>query len=199
MTAWDHPRACGENWRQCEAPTRSRGSPPRLRGKHEKYLGFYKIHRITPALAGKTARRPCCIHSLSDHPRACGENDQQAGRADYLCGSPPRLRGKPHLACGRRRGVRITPALAGKTVAQQSQPAQQADHPRACGENSAILWGLLPHPGSPPRLRGKRLSGTCCQRQVRITPALAGKTDLDRRGLEDQSDHPRACGGNDTG
>ena len=50
----DHPRGCEENLKSRVCPKIRTGSPPRMRGKQQKYLPLFKLLRITPADAGKT-------------------------------------------------------------------------------------------------------------------------------------------------
>ena len=91
---------------------------------------------------------------------------------------------------------RITPAHAGKTHWQSSGAWQDADHPRACGENLLHLLYAVELGGSPPRMRGKPMFCRASASMGRITPAHAGKTyphPLDSRSF---ADHPRACGEN---
>ena len=90
--------------------------------------------RITPAYAGKSDALATAIADLPDHPRLCGEK-HITGR---LCadpeGSPPPMRGK---ACDKRkfrRGIRITPAYAGKSSSRVLNGTFLKDHPRLCGE-----------------------------------------------------------------
>ena len=71
---------------------------------------------------------------------------------------------------------RITPADAGKTVYAGSGAVVAWDHPRGCGENK--YGNFIGHivPGSPPRMRGKLYDCTLFPKDLRITPADAGKT-----------------------
>ena len=68
------------------------------------------------------------------------------------------------------------------------------DHPRVCGEKQPTIWLLQTPPGSPPRMRGKGISGisTCARRG--ITPAYAGKRPTSSPPLSRTRDHPRVCG-----
>ena len=111
----DHPRRCGENFRNLLCNTRDLGSPPQVRGK-----------RTQPAIS-ETA-------SL-DHPRGCGENYEQLVGGGETLGSPPRMRGKRCLHWLVFCGIRITPADAGKTRQGSGEKAPGQDHPRGCGEN----------------------------------------------------------------
>ena len=54
----DHPRVCGENWCLPSRDFRTRGSPPRVRGKRCCQPKSKKSCRITPACAGKTWHFP---------------------------------------------------------------------------------------------------------------------------------------------
>ena len=90
----DHPRACGENKWFAEVNVRGVGSPPRVRGKQGGRFAIGGRLGITPARAGKTARRSCCPAGGTDHPRACGENACLTHDCIIAYGSPPRVRGK---------------------------------------------------------------------------------------------------------
>ena len=167
-----------------------------MRGK-QKCLAKSVYHaRITPAHAGKTPAT--CQHRriTPDHPRACGENSPEPLPTESEFGSPPRMRGKQefvNIALGENR---ITPAHAGKTCVFAWMLSEQADHPRACGENPMSKQSRFANSGSPPRMRGKPSHNLRIARVRRITPAHAGKTWASRTGHGNESDHPRACGEN---
>ena len=106
------------------------------------------------------------------------------------------MRGKHHCILVSHASHRITPARAGKTyLLPVSSPACR-DHPRACGENARIKPCDCMRPGSPPRVRGKLLEMVAEHREMRITPARAGKTAAGRSRQAISQDHPRACGEN---
>ena len=137
----DHPRVCGENFLERLSESRSRGSPPRVRGKLYLLKGEKNMNRITPACAGKTAHERCRISNAEDHPRVCGENRPRIKRWFFTRGSPPRVRGKPGKKSRDSRRLRITPACAGKTGINAARSDKHWDHPRVCGENpSRISW-----------------------------------------------------------
>ena len=54
ISAWDHPRGCGENLGRGAKPNAPAGSPPRMRGKLKNLLDAFEGDGITPADAGKT-------------------------------------------------------------------------------------------------------------------------------------------------
>ena len=78
LGAEDHPRGCGENVQGWAERDLAAGSPPRMRGKQVGAREAGLAQRITPADAGKTSMKPCCIQGSQDHPRGCGENYTQS-------------------------------------------------------------------------------------------------------------------------
>ena len=152
------------------------GSPPRMRGKLEDRREGFATDRITPAHAGKTALTAQGMRPWTDHPRACGENLSRWLKALGYQGSPPRMRGKPLGWFTSQDYTGITPAHAGKTRKRQGMFMPKEDHPRACGENCAVLRTFYRTFGSPPRMRGKPTRPASTEGANRITPAHAGKT-----------------------
>ena len=80
--------------------------------------------------------------------------------------------------------VRITPAYAGKRTNENLVRLFNKDHPRLCGEKSAMLRRLYPVPGSPPPMRGKVPLVTSIAIVSGITPAYAGKSSRVKSLLE---------------
>ena len=148
---------CGENPPLCRSRGISRGSPPRVRGKHDKVRGGAGDVGITPACAGKTRFRMQAASSNRDHPRVCGENLPVCYVLRGCVGSPPRVRGKQRRAGRRDAQRRITPACAGKTLSAFLWLLPLEDHPRVCGENLRRFNPGMSRIGSPPRVRGKRI------------------------------------------
>ena len=72
--------------------------------------------RITPAYAGKSARRSFNAACARDHPRVCGEKREYERRNLSVLGSPPRMRGKVMMRILEKLDERITPAYAGKRL-----------------------------------------------------------------------------------
>ena len=194
----DHPRRCGENLRQNPNKTRHLGSPPQVRGKHDKIIGDIEDFRITPAGAGKTLKFKISKSTFEDHPRRCGENSLKLYRGLRYRGSPPQVRGKPGAGVGTISRGRITPAGAGKTILFAKGGQGMKDHPRRCGENWTESPIAFYTQGSPPQVRGKRFLSVPFTYVLRITPAGAGKTGVSLPALILFQDHPRRCGENDT-
>ena len=155
----DHPRACGANDYDKDAPIVRTGSSPRVRGKLERQQLADGTERIIPARAGQTWTRVRYGIRTPDHPRACGANVDVSFAVIWCAGSSPRVRGKPRAKTCRRLEGRIIPARAGQTLTRPSDGVEGTDHPRACGANSAVFLILSMEAGSSPRVRGKRSCG----------------------------------------
>ena len=112
---------CGENFHVKPIAIVRIGSPPRVRGKLPVYFNQLIFIRITPACAGKTVADTPKASAREDHPRVCGENFHVKPIAIVRIGSPPRVRGKPYNRIVKNKGVRITPACAGKTALLNSK------------------------------------------------------------------------------
>jgi len=111
----DHPRACGKDSISRRRPSRSRGSPPRMRERRKLFRRSYRQKGITPAHAGKTFARRRNVQVGRDHPRACGKDVTRKGEYMVKVGSPPRMRERPSLRRFPIARDGITPAHAGKT------------------------------------------------------------------------------------
>ena len=97
----DHPRLCGEKYKNRRRSPLQRGSPPPMRGKVTVTQGQGQVYRITPAYAGK---------------RLCD------GVPLFFCsGSPPPMRGKASHNESNPNCCRITPAYAGKSYSAVQQ------------------------------------------------------------------------------
>ena len=116
--------------------------------------------------------------------------------ATVSTGSPPRMRGKQTFFYCDFLFHGITPAHAGKTASGLHKAKGGQDHPRACGENQKSTNALNLLRGSPPRMRGKRVSSAQYLSTAGITPAHAGKTRCGFYTQKLNKDHPRTCGEN---
>ena len=192
----DHPRGCGENHVRINVGLFAAGSPPRMRGKPRSICGNRHTDRITPAGAGKTDRITSEWSEREDHPRRCGENAGVIIHIRKRQGSPPQVRGKLTQCFSYFIVHRITPAGAGKTQVYRAFGRKVEDHPRRCGENGREQAPMRTQQGSPPQVRGKLNCVTTSFPSFRITPADAGKTQIDRAFGPEVEDHPRGCGEN---
>ena len=147
-----------------------------MRGKQIIYDINGQAKRITPAYAGKTRTLHEKKPTPKDHPRVCGENQKYIHQSVNPVGSPPRMRGKHNIQRHQIKSARITPAYAGKTNGDTKALTACSDHPRVCGENTAIIPPITATRGSPPRMRGKLRFNPSVDNNNGITPAYAGKT-----------------------
>ena len=90
--------------------------------------------------------------------------------------------------------TRITPAYAGKSVAQAALNLIMRDHPRLCGEKLCFVRCRGLAAGSPPPMRGKGFWYAATRTASRITPAYAGKRQIRQPQRFSEQDHPRLCG-----
>src|SRR5690606_8611484 len=109
-------------------------------------------------------------------------------------GTPPRRRGGPRLEGRLDRGVRNTPASAGRTSRTLSAPRRPAEHPRVGGEDETTYQASRGGYGTPPRRRGGRRRSAVRGRGRRNTPASAGRTVTGRKSPLSIAEHPRVGG-----
>ena len=76
--------------------------------------------------------------------------------------------------------IRITPAYAGKRNCCLAGCRHVQDHPRLCGEKPERGLFSSVTLGSPPPMRGKGGGIAAVLAADRITPAYAGKSQLNR-------------------
>ena len=167
---------CGEKATFLDGQPSQQGSPPRVRGKVLTAQVIDIVVRITPACAGKSGLQIIQFLVLGDHPRVCGEKNQNVLLPPSLLGSPPRVRGKEAALWLRAGRHRITHACAGKSRVADRARGGLEDHPRVCGEKEDGWLSMSNDKGSPPRVRGKGLSVAQANIVLRITPACAGKS-----------------------
>ena len=124
----------------------------------------------------------------------CGEKSFSKSPASSRRGSPPRVRGKGGIGIYSTFTHGITPACAGKSCSGCCSCSCAGDHPRVCGEKSKEVAEYASKAGSPPRVRGKVEPFKGSMYQSRITPACAGKSNLQPACRGAPWDHPRVCG-----
>ena len=115
----DHPRACGANGQQFLTNLGTFGSSPRMRGKPRLERDDSRTRRIIPAHAGQTWVWIRFFQTTTDHPRACGANEQDTDSDPDRIGSSPRMRGKRGGGQDTHVEARIIPAHAGQTRGQE--------------------------------------------------------------------------------
>ncbi len=190
----DHPRVRGEKERQIRISSEGLGSPPRTRGEAGAINAIVEKVRITPAYAGRSASLLPPVCGRGDHPRVRGEKFRKIENGGFDQGSPPRTRGEVRSRWRHRRGRRITPAYAGRSLCLVGHAEGEEDHPRVRGEK-VIRRPLTPYlGGSPPRTRGEVLLLLSGLGVLGITPAYAGRRSTVRLSGGAKRDHPRVRG-----
>ena len=111
----DHPRVCGEHFRQLSAAQKRAGSSPRMRGTPLAKILLFALHGIIPAYAGNTCLPLAVPTPKRDHPRVCGEHVPSAAMGMIGSGSSPRMRGTPTASGVGVPLIGIIPAYAGNT------------------------------------------------------------------------------------
>ena len=111
-----------------------------------------------------------------------------------VLGSPPHVRERLLLGVPDVKSGGITPACAGKTEQTIRPFVYEWDHPRMCGKDYACGHEGTVSVGSPPHVRERPDRQGQDIREVRITPACAGKTQCSRAWHSQLWDHPRMCG-----
>ena len=126
-----------------------------MRGK-EVYEDMRVVpYGITPAYAGKSYFHENSQRKSQDHPRLCGEKDQNVIITILHKGSPPPMRGKVDTLYLEFAELGITPAYAGKSPLMTKIFLAGEDHPRLCGEKKFFGKFHIVTAGSPPPMRGK--------------------------------------------
>ncbi len=115
-SSMDHPRVCGEHFRDDGEHLAYLGSSPRVRGAYRAARRKSCACRIIPACAGSIRQRPERRRRASDHPRVCGEHTHPRQRAHRVAGSSPRVRGAFAAVMSEQASSRIIPACAGSIL-----------------------------------------------------------------------------------
>ena len=193
------PAHAGTTRKSARSCLRRSGSPPRTRGQPHRAPQAHSVSRFTPAHAGTTLDDRAAGMPAEVHPRARGDNGRWWTPDRAVLGSPPRTRGQLPPIVAVDGIIRFTPAHAGTTSAVfRRQPALTV-HPRARGDNAAVLVVLAVLVGSPPRTRGQQRGDADVLLKRRFTPAHAGTTRRPARAALRQTVHPRARGDNSNG
>ena len=155
----------------------NQGSSPRMRGTPGRARTAQLDDGIIPAYAGNTPARHQSKGGKRDHPRVCGEHLSAAFLAAVKRGSSPRMRGTLDQCTPQRQNHGIIPAYAGNTGASSVSDSSRKDHPRVCGEHTALMMTTTGRAGSSPRMRGTPVLHESRTLRGGIIPAYAGNTE----------------------
>ena len=112
-------------------------------------------YRTIPTRVGRTVPTGHAGFELTDHPHACGENDERYDDEVVSHGPSPRVWGEPvDLPCVQDK-ERTIPTRVGRTVRSVLDPNARKDHPHACGENRESDHGSTVVVGPSPRVWGE--------------------------------------------
>ena len=171
-----HPRSRGENLLFDNTGKDLPGSSPLTRGKPAHRRRSSPAAGLIPAHAGKTRCRRVICRLTPAHPRSRGENLDAIEALVSEGGSSPLTRGKRSGGVETKRGARLIPAHAGKTMQPATSEQIDAAHPRSRGENPRLSGGRRQRRGSSPLTRGKPSPARICSATWGLIPAHAGKT-----------------------
>ena len=115
MERRDHPRVCGEHDSAVWFDNWPQGSSPRVRGTRMAMREWLDLYGIIPACAGNTYIGGESTECPRDHPRVCGEHEEDEYLIMRELGSSPRVRGTPSDSSGLLPRHGIIPACAGNT------------------------------------------------------------------------------------
>ena len=190
----DHPRSRGVYTGLTESLRRNTGSSPLARGLLTSPEMAFQFRGIIPARAGFTRKAATFAGESADHPRSRGVYYVVGSNCQIGRGSSPLARGlPPERGLGRCAGG-IIPARAGFTSMDNPAGLWKKDHPRSRGVYFGDKIFVLIDPGSSPLARGLRCPGRGRGRVVRIIPARAGFTNIERGAPICLTDHPRSRG-----
>ena len=191
-----HPRSRGENRNTPSNLLLQCGSSPLTRGKLPTTDQNPLTKRLIPAHAGKTQCSSARLSAWPAHPRSRGENAVGVEVGAGVGGSSPLTRGKRDRPLGRADSGGLIPAHAGKTASEFSPQMPSGAHPRSRGENPGQLGTGIVGAGSSPLTRGKPDRVHRHALTVRLIPAHAGKTWVQRGSTSSRAAHPRSRGEN---
>ena len=165
-----------------------------MRGTLRRAFRKFRRLGIIPAYAGNTQPVSPCRQCNRDHPRVCGEHNDDTTPDYGDVGSSPRMRGTPFVVIAVTVWRGIIPAYAGNTLPVLPNPFSPRDHPRVCGEHGEIDVCMAGNMGSSPRMRGTPHDVDHGAHELGIIPAYAGNTVLMISVVDEREDHPRICG-----
>ena len=211
---WNYPCRRGEEIANSVLAQPLEGLPPQARRNIDVVRQLVAFDWSTPANAGKRERHCCSLHYCWGQPRKCGEKIIRNAAKMSPPGLPSQMRGKAMLGSAHEECIgsspqvrretdhsppslpecRINPASAGRSCISRLMAQSGQDHPRRCGEKTCGQFIGQLKIGSPPQVRGEGAVRLVLSREVRITPAGAGRRSRGCFPAHRGRDHPRRCG-----
>ena len=171
-----HPRVCGElypvpNWRVLVC-----GSSPRVWGTLLRDNQTDGNRRFIPACVGNSYSPLLYFHTITVHPRVCGELIAAVTPAVKRDGSSPRVWGTHFPVSLGSLFRRFIPACVGNSIRCLQKHLHNPVHPRVCGELSGGLDVVCNCDGSSPRVWGTLFAGVIRALPIRFIPACVGNS-----------------------
>ena len=185
---------CGADWPTPSPVPPGNGSPPRVRSRRLVSTCLPYRVRITSACAEQTVDTSLTPGATTDHLRVCGADADVGHRMQVARGSPPRVRSRQTPCFSWELADGITSACAEQTSLQAPATCSPRDHLRVCGADSLMSACMPTVPGSPPRVRSRRIVIVSCRLLDRITSACAEQTSPNPTFKTQAWDHLRVCG-----
>ena len=173
---------------------RATGRPPPARGGRSGPWPPGVRPRKTPACAGRTLAWHLESGESEEAPRLRGEDTAEQAGAVIGGGRPPPARGGRGAPRAHRRGVRKTPACAGRTIGRSGHVVLGGEDPRLRGEDPQGTRPGQEHGGRPPPARGGPMPRPGADRRTRKTPACAGRTPSLGVSMVSRAEDPRLRG-----
>ena len=189
-----HPRIRGEDMLRHLNGRGFIGSPPHTRGRYAPPSQRPRLHRFTPAYAGKIYNSLPPLTAYVVHPRIRGEDSEMVSDMRGVLGSPPHTRGRSRDRSHNSVNLGFTPAYAGKICRRHVRRWWSGVHPRIRGEDYVKRLMVYFRTGSPPHTRGRSSPERPRGSVGRFTPAYAGKIDPLRQKAPAAQVHPRIRG-----
>ena len=185
---------CGADTARNRVSQAWKGSPPRVRSRHEPGRARQLAIGITSACAEQTVPGSCVSRICRDHLRVCGADGTMSVTQAARHGSPPRVRSRHGLEVQSHADGGITSACAEQTHPSQYSPNVMRDHLRVCGADRSFSFTDVDRLGSPPRVRSRRLPCGLMHLCRGITSACAEQTTPGSAKVSVTWDHLRVCG-----
>ena len=175
----------------CDLTGYGPGSSPLARGAQAGSGLFGAASGLIPAGAGSTSAPSPSSRRMAAHPRWRGEHMSFSYPISYASGSSPLARGAlvENEYWDKRTG--LIPAGAGSTDPHQNTLPRGGAHPRWRGEHIGCEALNRSRIGSSPLARGAPSKSGFARRKLRLIPAGAGSTRVDKSRRPAPWAHPR--------
>ena len=149
---------------------------------------------IIPTRVGTSSDTDSIKVIKGDHPHACGDKQLRTFYILKRLGSSPRVWGQGSFAVRFAVLIRIIPTRVGTRSSLNACCLFSKDHPHACGDKRLKCAFLDRQLGSSPRVWGQVTVFSFSDLVNRIIPTRVGTRKDSSIALQNDKDHPHACG-----